>query len=177
MNSHHHICNLCPGPHTCSLDTCRTEPQMDGPNGLIQMGGPKPCPAHEAEIAGVDDLPRPTLIRELGGATLIRVVARATRAALDVAAVNPEHAPGKFAAHVDALSPVDPTRTDADTWWRLGAVAGAKAAWAADLPPGPVYRIPPDSPRGEAGACYAAAWNVAGSIVLQVRMEVMSHGK
>lgn len=172
MNDHYHRCSLCNVPPiSCDSPMCWTEPQFFG-DALVYMGRERPCSACEAGLAEVDNLPTPQR-GELGGATLVRVCARATRAALVVAATHPEDAAEKFAQHVDALAPVDDARTDPDTWWRLGAVAGAKAAWAWDPKAGPVFRLPPDAPKGEAAECYLLAWNDSSSVVLRVRMEMI----
>ncbi len=131
-----------------------------------------PCSDCEEPIAEVDDLPNP-VPGLLSHVAIERVVARATRAALDVAARHPEDAPSKFADHVDPLYAKDPTRPDPDVWARNGAVMGAKSGWSGDL----AFRgLPPDCPRGPAARCYMGAWSFASGVVMQIRLEVGNHG-
>jgi hypothetical protein len=120
-----------------------------------------------ASVAEVDDLPNP-VPGTLSFAAIDRVVARATRAALDVAARRPEDAPSKFADHVDPLYAKDPTRPDPDVWARNGAVMGAKAGWSGNVP----LTLPPDCPPGAAARCYMGAWSFACGVVMQIRLEV-----
>lgn len=171
MTAHAHPCTMCDEQYTACSDACHVSPAVTRDFGGLQLvGHPQPCQGCSAALDDIADEPDPTR-GELSGASLVRCVARATRAAL---AADPSRAVETFNNYIDPLAPWDPTRTDHDTWYRLGCVAGAKAAWAA--PPGPVFVVPPDAPRGEAGACYAMAWNNAGSIVLSIRMEMMNRG-
>jgi hypothetical protein len=124
----------------------------------------------QAAIDEVDALP-PVTRGPLGGGALIRVVARGTRAALGMAARDPERAPDELARHVDPLAPVDETKRDSETWFRIGAVCGAKDAWA-----GTPFRIPPDAPPGEPACAYLHGWSNAASVVMQIRLEVGGHG-
>lgn len=129
------------------------------------------CPDCYAPIAEVDALPNPER-GPLALASIERVVARATRAALEKAARHPEEAPAVFAAHVDALAPHDSTRQDPDTWSRIGVLLGSKAAWSGSCS----LALPPDCPPGAAARCFIGAWSFAAGVVMQIRMEV-GHGK
>lgn len=171
MNPHIHECTHCDSRTPCR-DACEL---LAGPSriGEMRRGQPRPCSDCERGIDAVDNLrrPRPRSTRELSGAALVRVVARATRAALAMAARDPEAAPGELARHVEPLAPADPTQRDPDTWYRLGAVLGAKDAWA-----GSPFRPPPDAPKGEAGCAYVLGWSNAAAVVMQIRTEVSNHG-
>lgn len=143
-----------------------THPDCDRLPDQPHMGAPTECAGCVEAIEQAERLPavrRP----ELGIATLVRIVARGTRAALAMRSRDPERCLGELLKHVEPMGPVDTTRSDPDTWARLGAVAGARDGWA-----GEPSRMPPDCPRGEAGAAYASAWYIAANMVTMIRMEV-----
>lgn len=162
MTTHDHPCTMCDASPTCS-DTCPTS---------LSKGFPRPCQTCSAVLDDIAEEPDPTR-GELSVAGLVRCVARATRAALSA---DPWTRVETFNRYIDPLDAWDPNDDGADAWARRGCVAGAKAAWAADMPPGPVFRVPPDAPKGEPGAAYVGAWNLAGSIVLTIRMEMQARG-
>lgn len=154
-HGHAHRCPLCNEPKMCHRQGCDRLP-----------GEPLTCEACSGALGKLDDTPAPKR-PELGIATLVRIVARGTRAALAMRATDSERCPAMLEQHIASVLPVDPTRTDADTWSRLGAVQGARDAWA-----GAQWRPPPDCPPGEPGAAYVIAWQAAATVVMQIRMEV-----
>lgn len=174
MTAHYHRCNLCPADAVaCESDQCWTEPQLDGP-GIVLVGKPRACERCESILDDVAEHPTPR--GELGIPTIVRVVSRATRAALSVAQTRPEDAADKFAEHVDGMRATSGEPSGPSTWARLGAIHGAKAAWAWEPADGPVFSLPAGVPPGESAECYMLAWNDASSVVLRVRMEVANRG-
>lgn len=155
MTAHAHRCNLCDVVKMCNREGC-TVPSTDRTT----------CESCSGALDRLDDTPAPKR-PELGITTLVRIVARGTRAALAMRATEPERCPAVLERHIAGMLPVDPTRTDADTWARLGAVQGARDAWS-----GAQWRPPPDCPPGEATVAYVAAWNTAAFVVAKIRMEV-----
>jgi hypothetical protein len=167
---HVHPCSLCGEVTSCAWSDCLLTDQRfadheDGPP-IMLAAGHRMCSDCERGFDEVDALP-PVARGPLGGGALIRVVARGTRAALGMAARDPERAPDELARHVDPLAPVDETKRDSETWFRIGAVCGAKDAWA-----GTPFRIPPDAPPGEPACAYLHGWSNAASVVMQIRLEV-----
>jgi len=152
---HAHRCSLCGKSKMCTAPGCDRLP-----------GEPNRCDSCTGALDAVDALPNPKRA-ELGIATLVRIVARGTRAALAMRSQDPERCPDVLEQYVAGMLPVDPTRTDADTWARLGAVQGARDAWA-----GAQWRPPPDCPPGEAVAAYVIGWQASASMVMKIRMEV-----
>ncbi len=161
MTEHTHYCPHCDTHRRCN-DDCDTNPSH-GVRG-IDVGLPITCSDCEKPIAEVDDLPNPTR-GQLAGVALIRVVKRGARAAIAMAKRDPEAAPDELARHVDPLYPLEATRTDADSWYRMGAVRGAKDAWS-----GAAFRPPPDCPPPVAME-YVVGYNCAAAVVNQVRFE------
>jgi hypothetical protein len=165
MTPHWHHCNICDSaPAICTDEGCAS-----APDGLVSL--PRLCGSCLAPIAEVDALPAPER-GPLSYATVDRVVSRATRAAIQAAARDPEDGPRKFAEHVEPLYATtgkDPT----DAWARHGAVMGAKAGWSGDVA---FNGWPPDCPPGAAARMYLGAWSFASGVVMQVRSEVGNHG-
>jgi hypothetical protein len=161
MTAHQHQCALCMSYEACS-DDCTTFEFDDR-----TLGQPCPCSTCAAGLAEVDDLPNPER-GPLALASIERVVARATRAAIAKGASSPEDAPATFADHVDPLAPRDSTRQDPDTWTRIGVVMGAKAAWSGST----TFALPPDCPAGAPARCYIGGWGFASGVVMQIRLEV-----
>ena len=156
-HGHAHRCPLCLEPKMCNREGC-TVPSTER----------LACESCSGALDKLDDTPAPKR-PELGIAGLVRIVARGTRAALAKRATDPVR-PAVLEQHIAGMLPVDPTRTDADTWARLGAVQGARDAWA-----GEQWRPPLDCPPGEAGAAYVIGWQASAGVVMQIRMEV-DHG-
>ncbi len=169
MTIHVHFCPHCDRRFPCS-DACDLFSESLVIDGIyIKQGGHHPCSDCEQPIAEVDALPNPER-GPLAGVALIRVVKRGVLAALRMAKQDPEAAPDELARNVDPMYPRDPTRTDADSWYRMGAVRGAKDAWS-----GALFRPPPDCPPNVA-MDYVVGYNCAAAVVNQIRFEVGNHG-
>jgi hypothetical protein len=173
MTEHEHRCTLCSVYEPCDSPLCEIGPRVHHTSGAqtpVAEGG-RPCSACEQSLDEVDALPNPER-GPLALASIERVVARATRAAIAKGASSPEDAPATFADHVDPLAPRDSTRQDPDTWTRIGVVMGAKAAWSGST----TFALPPDCPAGAPARCYIGGWGFASGVVMQIRLEVGSHG-
>jgi hypothetical protein len=171
MTSHVHTCPHCPGVRRCG-DPCPVDPlagAVSSESGPVEVAlERRVCPTCEA-IAEIDALPEPER-RPLSYATVDRVVSRATRAAIQAAARDPEDGPRKFAEHVEPLYHLDPTNQTPDAWARRGAVLGACAGWSGET----VFSMPPDCPMGPASRMYLGAWAYASGVVMSIRLEVGS---
>ena len=139
----------------CPLDEC-----------AVSRGAPLECLACTEQLDGLDREPAPAR-PAMAVDVLVRVVARGTRAALGQRARDAEKCLSVLEQHLAGVAPIDGTRQDADTWARLGAVAGARDTWTANP-----SRLPKDCPAGEAAAAYVIAYQGAAMIVAQIRQEL-----
>ncbi len=169
MTEHIHECRICEDQVLCWNDCALDPVQERRGSASVSVGELRTCTNCEAGIALVDDLPGVDR-GPLGHAAIDRVVARATRAAILVAASSPEDAPRKFAEHVDSLYDHGWSARNPEAWARHGAVMGAKAGWSGEASRG-MPLIPPDCPLGSAARCYIGAWSFAAAVVMQIRLE------
>lgn len=126
---HSHRCPLCRKQLMCDHD-CETD--RDRPH----IGDPLHCAECSVALDEIADLPTPVR-PAMTLAELVRAVDAGVKAALDAVQRNPERCVAILESHLRPLLPADPTRQDLDTWARLGAVEGARAAWVGRQPLGP----------------------------------------
>ena len=106
---------------------------------------------HDIDIDAIDAMPKPDRGR-LALETILVVCQRAVRAAK---AAKPEEALHILELHTRGMMPTDPTTQTLDGWTRLGAFAGASAAWTR------TKFVPKGAPSTDHASLYGAAWAFA----------------
>jgi hypothetical protein len=169
MTPHAHGCLLCSRVSECDDAMCEVKVRFD--DGRRGRGVPwERCPDCEAGLAKVEQLPKPRRPHAFFDGLVLALDGSTRRAIAAAKAGREDEALSVLCEGIDLLAPADPAGSDTDTWSRVGAAMGARAAWTCT-----VRRPPPDMPTDpKVVVCYNAAYFLACYVVNSTRMEMMN---